>query len=39
LDHGDVTWDYPKGRVMGRRKEILKYIVLGRVGRIVGTSL
>jgi len=32
-----VTWDYPKGGVMGRRKGILKHIVLGKVRGVVGT--
>jgi hypothetical protein len=27
LDHGDVTWDCPKGKVMGRRMEILRHMV------------
>ncbi len=29
LDHCDVTCDYPKGNVLGRRR-ILKHIVLGK---------
>jgi hypothetical protein len=37
LDHGDVIWDYPKGRILGRRKGIIRYTILGRVGGDVGT--
>jgi hypothetical protein len=28
LDHGDVIWYCPKGKVLGRRMGILRYIVL-----------
>jgi len=30
LDHGDVTWDYPKRKVLGEKKGILRLIVLGK---------
>jgi hypothetical protein len=30
-NHDDVTWDYPKNRVLEKKKGILKHIVLGRV--------
>jgi hypothetical protein len=36
LDHGDVIWDYPKGRVLGE-KEALLDIVLGRGRGVIGT--
>jgi len=29
LDHGDVTWDCPKGKVIGRRR-ILRHTILGK---------
>jgi len=37
LDHGDVTWDCPKGRVLGRRRIILGHTFLEIVGGAVGT--
>jgi len=37
LDHGDVTWDCPKGRVLGRKKGIFRYTNLGKVGGTVST--
>jgi hypothetical protein len=36
-NHDDVTWDYPKGKNLGRRKGIFRHTVLGIVGKIVGT--
>jgi uncharacterized membrane protein YeaQ/YmgE (transglycosylase-associated protein family) len=32
-----VTLDYPKEKVMGRRRGRIKNIVLGKVGGVVGT--
>ncbi len=37
LNHDDVIWDYPKEEDMGRRKNILRHIILGRVRGVVGT--
>jgi hypothetical protein len=35
LDHGDVTWDSPKGESFGEKEGIFKHIVLGRVKGVV----
>jgi hypothetical protein len=36
-NHDDVTWDCPKGKILGKRKGILKHTILGRIRRIVST--
>jgi hypothetical protein len=35
FNHDDVIWDYPKGRVLGRRIIILRHTILERVRGIV----
>jgi hypothetical protein len=37
LNHDDVTWDYPKREVLGKRRIIIKHIILGRMRGVVGT--
>jgi hypothetical protein len=39
LDHGDVTWDCPKKKVLGGKGGILKHIVLGRGNGVIGTFI
>jgi hypothetical protein len=36
LDHGDVIWDYPKGRGLGE-KEALLDTILGRGRGVIST--
>jgi hypothetical protein len=36
LNHDDVTWNCPKGLVLGRKKGILKHTVLGKVRGVIG---
>jgi hypothetical protein len=37
LNDDDGTWDYPKGRVLGRNKKFLDIQFWGRVKRAIGT--
>jgi len=37
LDHGDVTWDCPKRKVLGEKGGIFRHIVLGRERRAIST--
>jgi hypothetical protein len=39
LDHGDVTWDCLKRKVLGEKGGILKYTVLGRRRGAIGTFI
>jgi hypothetical protein len=37
LNHGDVTWDSPKGKSFGEKEGIFRHIVLGRVRGVIST--
>jgi hypothetical protein len=37
LDHGDVTWDSPKGESSKGKKGFIINTILGRMRKVVGT--